>query len=155
MGKKSDFKKTMVKKGKTDGIVQITKDQGWFKDDQAGKYEQTTFDKTAPLKIEGIHLHPTPKHKDLIFAGEILVEDTTTPRVAKEVAENHKDRTIGRNKSGCLWKKGNSTQSLGTKKSMNNKSWEKRVTERQQKKVLQARLTELREKRAQAKKKSS
>ena len=155
MGKKSDFKKTMVKKGKLDGIRAITKDQEWFKTDQPERYEQTTFDKTAPLKIEGIHLNPTPKHKDLIFAGEILEEDTTTPRLAKEVAENHKDRTIGRNKSGCLWKKGNSTQSLGTKKSLNNKSWEKRVIERQQKKVLQGRLTELREKRAEAKRKSS
>ena len=153
MGKKSDFKKTIAK---TEKVRTITTDQDWWK--QKGvqeKYEQTTFDKTAPMKIEGIHLHPVPKVKDLIYAGEILEEDLTTPRLPKEVAENHKTRTIGRNKSGCLWKKGTSTQSKLTKKSMNTKSWDKRVVERQQKKVLQARMAELREQRAEAKRKSS
>ena len=155
MGKKSDFKKTMAKKDKTGEIRAISKDQAWFKEDQAKKYEQTTFDKTAPAKIEGIHFIPVSKVKDKIYAGEVYEEDTTTPRQPKEVAENHKTRTVGRNKSGCLWKKGTSTRSLGTKKTLNNKTWEKRVVERQQKKVLQERLNKLREERAEAKKKSS
>ena len=42
--KKSDFKKTMVKKGKDDGLRAITKEQDWFKTTQPDKYEQTTFD---------------------------------------------------------------------------------------------------------------
>ena len=92
MGKKSDFKKTMVKKGKADGIRAITKDQECFKSTQPDRYEQTTFDQTAPMKIEGIHLHPTPKVRDMIFAGEIMEEDTTTPRKPIEVSENHKER---------------------------------------------------------------
>ena len=93
MGKKSDFKKTMVKKGAADGIRPITKDQEWFKTTQPERYEQTTFDQTAPMKIEGIHLNPVPKVRDMIFAGEILEEDTTKPRKVKEVSENHKNRT--------------------------------------------------------------
>ena len=130
MGKKSDFKKTIAKKSKTEEIRTISGDQAWFKDDQTQKYEQTLFNSTAPAKMYGIQIDPVPKLKDMIFAGEILVEDTTTPREPKEVAEHHKDRTIGRNKSGCLWKKGNSTQAKDGKKSLNNKSWEKRVVDR-------------------------
>ena len=80
--------------------------------------------------MDGIILIPVPKLKDMIYAGEILEEDTTTPRMPKEVADGYKARTIGRNKSGCLWKKGTSTQATPGKKSLNNKSWEKRVVER-------------------------
>ena len=44
------------------------------------------------MKIEGIHLNPTPKVRDMIFAGEIMEEDTKTPRKPIEVSENHKER---------------------------------------------------------------
>ena len=131
MGKKTDFKKTMVKtRSKTEDFRAITKDQEWFKDDPSKVYNQTTFDQTAPVLLVGIHVNPVPKLKDMIYAGEIMEEDTTTPRAPKEVADGHKTRTIGRNASGCLWKKGTSTQATPGKKSMNTKSWEKRVVER-------------------------
>ena len=150
----ANFKKTM-KVPATEKVRVISAEQDWMKNNPTTKYEQTTFDKTEPAKLEGIQVMPVPKIKDKIFAGEILEEDTTTPRLPMVVAENHKNRTVGRNKSGCLWKKGTSKKNSNSLVSMNRTSWDKRVEERLKKKSLQQRLNELREERAAAKRKST
>ena len=52
---------------------------------------------------------------------------------------------IGRNKSGCLWKKGTSVRSGANNASLVRKSWDKKVEERKKHASLKARLLELTE----------
>ena len=64
-----------------------------------------------------------------------------------EVGEGIKARTIGRNKSGCPWKKSNSIKSSKRNKSIVSKSWEKKVEERNRMKALKERIKLLRDER--------
>ena len=50
---------------------------------------------------------------------------------------------IGRNKSGCLWKKGTSVRAGANNVSLVRSSWNKRLEERKKDASLKARLTEL------------
>ena len=77
-----------------------------------------------------------PETKDLIFAGEILVEDPNMVKPVKQVTECPKRILIGRNKSGCLWKKGTSQKNSHTIVSLKRKSWDQKVSDRKQKKAL-------------------
>ena len=57
----------------------------------------------------------------------------------------------GRNTSGCLWKKGNSTRSGANNVSLARKSWDQRTEERKKMASLKARMAELKEARIAAK----
>ena len=65
-----------------------------------------------------------PETKDLIFAGEILEEIPDEQKDNKKSTECPKNILVGRNKSGCLWKKGTSSKNSNTLKSLNRKSWD-------------------------------
>ena len=64
-----------------------------------------------------------------------------------EVGDGIKARTIGRNKSGCPWKKSTSEKSSMRNKSLVSKSWAKKVEERNRMKALKERITALRDER--------
>ena len=69
--------------------------------------------------------------RDQIFAGEIsetLNDPSRTAAIVPvQVSSNTKSPTIGRNKSGCIWKKGTSTKSGLSNRSLNRLSWDQRV----------------------------
>ena len=116
------------------------------------KIEQTVQPKRE-VKIFNANNHgrivsgtEAPETKDMIFAGDVLVEDPNIVKPVKQVTECPKKILVGRNKSGCLWKKGTSGKNSNTVVSLNRKSWDKKVEERKQKKALQQRLMECREK---------
>ena len=93
--------------------------------------------------------------RDQIFAGEIS-EQLNDPKrdaaiVPVQVSANTKFQTVGRNKSGCIWKKGTSSKSGLTNASLKKKSWDQKMEERKKEKALKIRLNELREARISAK----
>ena len=62
------------------------------------------------------------------------VRDTTLLPV--EVSSTSKGKTIGRNKSGCLWKKGNSKRANVSDVSLARKTWEQKKESRINRKNL-------------------
>ena len=58
-------------------------------------------------------------------------------------AKAAKAKTIGRNKSGMIWKKGTSAKSSLLNKSVIRKSWEQRIVERSRHASLKARMDEV------------
>ena len=83
----------------------------------------------------------------MIFAGEISeqLNDPERDKLIKGVdlgAKGHL-KTIGRPKSGCIWRKGRSTKSSLQNKSLNRKTWEEKEEERKKKSSLKARVNEL------------
>ena len=89
-----------------------------------------------------------PQVKDLIFAGEISeqLNDPERDKLIKGVdlaAKSH-IKTIGRPKSGCIWRKGRSTKNSLKNVSLKRKTWEEKEEERKKKASLKARVEELR-----------
>jgi len=88
--------------------------------------------------------------KDKIFAGEIgekLIDPAARPEDLNPVvvSTGHTNRTVGRNKSGCLWKKSTSARSGVTSKSaLNRKSFAARMDDKKKRQSLQLRIDELR-----------
>ena len=68
------------------------------------------------------------------------------------VAASTNSKLIGRNKSGCLWKKGTS-QKASNSVSRAKKSWDKKMEERRKMQSLKKRIEELREAKIAAKRK--
>ena len=86
--------------------------------------------------------------KDMIFAGEIgEVFDTERKCEPKAIGELSKDKTQGRNKGGCLWKKGRGTKFNNCSVTVSRKSWEQKVKMRNDMKSLKLRMAELNESR--------
>ena len=102
-------------------------------------YLQTVY--TAPIcrAISNI--------KDKIFAGEIaeqLEDEELTKNIeAVQVSKSTIHKSLGRNKSGCLWKKVGNTKSNSTSVSLVRKKWDKKVEEREKAKTLKARMAEI------------
>ena len=99
--------------------------------------------------------HGVVQLRDQIFHGEIaeqLVDerDIGAVDVADKVA---KDKTVGRPKSRCTWKKGSSRTS-NTKVSLLRKSWQQKVDARKTAQTLKVRLADLRQKQIDLKRKT-
>ena len=76
-----------------------------------------------------------------------MIDEAARPEdlVPVKVAEGHSNRTVGRNKSGCLWKKSTSVRSNATsKRALNRKSFGARMEDKKKRESLQVRIDELR-----------
>mmetsp|Transcript_33253 Transcript_33253/g.51000 ORF Transcript_33253/g.51000 Transcript_33253/m.51000 type:complete len:125 (-) Transcript_33253:41-415(-) len=69
------------------------------------------------------------------------------------MASATKAKTLGRAKSGCMWKKGTGVKRSNKDQGLLRKSWEKKTEERKKAAALKIRLNELREAKRDAKKK--
>ena len=130
----------MVKQRKTASGIQTTNykplSTEFVQKQQA--YEQSAHMSAA--RVDGVNI------KDKIFAGEIgeSLNDPNRQIDAVQISASAKNVTQGRNKSGCLWKKGTSNKASSRNKSMGHKTWEKKMEERKKRDALKARIEELR-----------
>ena len=96
-----------------------------------GKYQQTAYKADVATGV---------KIRDDIWAGEIHGTLDDPERIknlkAVDLSSSSKNKTVGRNKSGCLWKKSTSLRSGRLNVSIPRKSVEERLKERKEKKAL-------------------